>query len=186
VNFFFKFLRVCWDWVHLVGQPLTGLLYQSRMINDECGAVGGIRLGRGNRSTRRKPALSDTLPTTNATWTEMVSNPCRRGGKPATNRLSYGTAYELCYSLTMKSLLTIFWHKLTLHLGSREVMSKYGHCFKSEVGGIGQLQSRYNVVEWADVLMMMDRNLAWFFLTSLRECTTYQDPGVVSEGGQRL
>jgi hypothetical protein len=23
--------------------------------DDECGAVGGIRIGRGNRSTRRKP-----------------------------------------------------------------------------------------------------------------------------------
>jgi hypothetical protein len=25
------------------------------MIDDECGAVGGMRLGRGNRSTERKP-----------------------------------------------------------------------------------------------------------------------------------
>jgi hypothetical protein len=33
------------------------LLYQLRMIdNDDYGAVGGMRIGRGNRSTRRKPA----------------------------------------------------------------------------------------------------------------------------------
>jgi hypothetical protein len=38
------------------------LLYQPRMIDDDddddddCGAVGGMRIGRGNRSTRRKPA----------------------------------------------------------------------------------------------------------------------------------
>jgi hypothetical protein len=25
-----------------------GLLYQPRIIDDECGAVGGIRIGRGN------------------------------------------------------------------------------------------------------------------------------------------
>jgi hypothetical protein len=25
--------------------------------DDECGAVGGMRIGRGNRSIRRKPAL---------------------------------------------------------------------------------------------------------------------------------
>jgi hypothetical protein len=25
------------------------------MIDDECGAIGGLRIGRGNRSTRRKP-----------------------------------------------------------------------------------------------------------------------------------
>jgi hypothetical protein len=26
------------------------------MIDDECGAVGGMRIGRGNRSTQRKTA----------------------------------------------------------------------------------------------------------------------------------
>jgi hypothetical protein len=33
---------------------------------------------------------SDTLSTTNSTWLNTGSNPGRRGGKPATNRLSYG------------------------------------------------------------------------------------------------
>jgi hypothetical protein len=33
------------------------LLYQPQMIDDgDCGAFGGMRIGRGNRSTRRKPA----------------------------------------------------------------------------------------------------------------------------------
>jgi hypothetical protein len=45
----------------------TGLLYQPRMIDDaECGTVGGIRIGRGNRSTRRKaapvPLCSSQIP----------------------------------------------------------------------------------------------------------------------------
>jgi hypothetical protein len=35
---------------------------------------------------------SATLPTTNPTWTDPGANPARRGGKPATNRLSYGAA----------------------------------------------------------------------------------------------
>jgi hypothetical protein len=35
----------------------VGLLYQPRMMDDDdYGAVGGLRIGRGNRSTRRKPA----------------------------------------------------------------------------------------------------------------------------------
>jgi hypothetical protein len=35
----------------------TGLLYQPRMIGeDDCGEMGGIKISRGNRSTRRKPA----------------------------------------------------------------------------------------------------------------------------------
>jgi hypothetical protein len=51
-----------WDWVHLARLPLFGLLYQPRMIDDDddCGAIGGMRIGRGNRSA--------TLPTTNPTW----------------------------------------------------------------------------------------------------------------------
>jgi hypothetical protein len=40
----------------------TGLLYQPQMIDDECGAVGGIRIGRGNRSTRIKPAPVPLCP----------------------------------------------------------------------------------------------------------------------------
>jgi hypothetical protein len=37
--------------------PIVGLLYQPRIIDDDdYGAVGGMRVGRVNRSTRRKPA----------------------------------------------------------------------------------------------------------------------------------
>jgi hypothetical protein len=33
------------------------LLYQPLMIDDgDCGAIGGMKIGRGNLSTRRKPA----------------------------------------------------------------------------------------------------------------------------------
>jgi hypothetical protein len=35
----------------------TGILYQPQMIDDgDCGEIGGVKIGRGNRSTRRKPA----------------------------------------------------------------------------------------------------------------------------------
>jgi hypothetical protein len=51
--FFFSW---AWDWAHLLLRPLFGLLYQPQMIDDECGAVGGMRIGRGNRSTPNKPA----------------------------------------------------------------------------------------------------------------------------------
>jgi hypothetical protein len=61
--FFFKFLEVGWDWVHLVCQPLIGLLYQFWMIDDdECGKVGWMRIGRGNQSTQRKPAPVSLYP----------------------------------------------------------------------------------------------------------------------------
>jgi hypothetical protein len=63
VVFFIYFLGVGWDWVHLVRRPLIGLLYQLRMIDDEeCGAFGGKRIGRGNGITRRKLAPVPLCP----------------------------------------------------------------------------------------------------------------------------
>jgi hypothetical protein len=41
----------------------TGLLYQPQMIYDaDCGAIGGMKIGRGNRSTRRNPAPEPLRP----------------------------------------------------------------------------------------------------------------------------
>jgi hypothetical protein len=45
-----------------------------------------------NRSTRRKTCPNATLSTTNPTWIDPGSNPDLRGERPATNRLSHGTA----------------------------------------------------------------------------------------------
>jgi hypothetical protein len=52
-----------------------------------------MKLTGENRSTRRKPRPSATLFTTNPTWTYPGSNPGLRGERPATNRLSHGTAH---------------------------------------------------------------------------------------------
>jgi hypothetical protein len=54
--------------------------------NDE--ESGGM-IGRGNRSTQRKPSLVPLCPAQNP---HADANSGRRGGKPATNRLSYDTA----------------------------------------------------------------------------------------------
>jgi hypothetical protein len=49
-----------------------------------------------NEDWQGKPKYSEktcpraTLSTTNPTWPDPSSNPGRRGGRPATNRLSYG------------------------------------------------------------------------------------------------
>jgi hypothetical protein len=41
----------------------TGLLYQPQMIHDgDCGEIGGIKIGRGDRSTQRKPAPAPLCP----------------------------------------------------------------------------------------------------------------------------
>jgi hypothetical protein len=52
----------------LLCRPLTGLLYQFRTSDDddndddECGAIGGIKIGRGNRSTGKKPTPVPLCP----------------------------------------------------------------------------------------------------------------------------
>jgi hypothetical protein len=53
---------VGWDWVHLVRRLITGLLYQPRLIDDECGTVDGIKIGRGSRCTQRKPTPMPLCP----------------------------------------------------------------------------------------------------------------------------
>jgi hypothetical protein len=53
----------------------------------------GEMIGRENRRTRRKPAPIAALSTKNPTWC-LDANSGRRVGKPATKRLSYGTARQ--------------------------------------------------------------------------------------------
>jgi hypothetical protein len=47
----------------------------------------------GETEVAEKTCPSATLSTTNPVWPDPGSNPGRRGGKPATNRLSYGAAF---------------------------------------------------------------------------------------------
>jgi hypothetical protein len=51
-----------------------------------------MKLTEETRRTRGKTCPSATLSTTNPTWTDSGSNPVLRGGRPAANRLSHGTA----------------------------------------------------------------------------------------------
>jgi hypothetical protein len=49
-----------WGGTKSLGTAATSdLLYKPQMIDeDDCGAIGGMKIGRGNRSTRRKPCLN--------------------------------------------------------------------------------------------------------------------------------
>jgi hypothetical protein len=49
----------------------------------------------GKPKYSEKTYPSDTLSTTNPIWLDLGMNPGRRGGKPATNRLSYGASIAL-------------------------------------------------------------------------------------------
>jgi hypothetical protein len=65
--FFFYFLVVGWDWVHLVRLSLIGLFYPYQTIDVQCWAVGGMRICSENRSTRTKPAPEPLCPR-NLSW----------------------------------------------------------------------------------------------------------------------
>jgi hypothetical protein len=51
-----------------------------------------MKLTGENRSTRGKTYPSAILSTINSTWTDPGSNTGLRGERPASNRLSHGTA----------------------------------------------------------------------------------------------
>jgi hypothetical protein len=76
----------------------SGLLYKPPMIDEgDCGAIGGMKIGRGNRGTRRKPTPAPLCPPQIPHDQTRARTPDRSGGKPATNRLSYGAAYSALY-----------------------------------------------------------------------------------------
>jgi hypothetical protein len=97
---FFSFLLlVGWDLVPCTA-AISGLLCQPQMIGEgDYGAIGGMKIGGGNRSTRRKPAPAPLCPPKIPLDKTPRSNPGRSGGKPPTNRLSYGAAKPI---LTLK------------------------------------------------------------------------------------
>jgi hypothetical protein len=60
----------------------TCILYQPQVINDgDCVVIGGMKIGRDNRSTRRKPAPASLCPqqiphdlTRTQTWAAAVGS----------------------------------------------------------------------------------------------------------------
>jgi hypothetical protein len=95
--FFFLILRI------VGGGVQTGSTRHRGHLLSYCACPGwlwGWRTIRWNEDWQGKPKYSEktcpsaTFSTTNPTWPDPGSNPGRRGGKPATNRLSYGAAKE--------------------------------------------------------------------------------------------
>jgi hypothetical protein len=66
------------------------------MIN-ECTAFGGMTIGRGNPSTLKRNRPSATLSTIFPTWSDLASNPARRGVKQAINSLDQGPSFMRKY-----------------------------------------------------------------------------------------
>jgi hypothetical protein len=80
---------------------------------DDCGEADGMQIGRGNRSSQRKPVPAPLSSITKSHMTRPRLNPGRRSGKPATNCLSYGVAIWKSVILTVFFFLE-FYIKLTV------------------------------------------------------------------------
>jgi hypothetical protein len=61
---FLQLFFILWGGTKYLGTVATsGLLYKPQIIDEgDCGASGGMKIGRGNRSTRRKPAPAPLCP----------------------------------------------------------------------------------------------------------------------------
>jgi hypothetical protein len=91
--FYFIIRGVGWDWVHLVRRPLYSGPTVRDTEDDEWGAVRGMRTGGGNLSTRTKAKPAPLLlRPPKILWPDLGWNLGGRGGKPATNLLSYSKA----------------------------------------------------------------------------------------------
>jgi hypothetical protein len=66
-----------------------------------------MRIGREKQKYSAKTCTSATLSTVNPTWPDLGSNSCRRGGKPATNRLSYGATFLSAYLYSVSQKLPV-------------------------------------------------------------------------------
>jgi hypothetical protein len=81
------------------------------------GKFYGMKIGRRNRSTRRKPAPAPLSLPQIPLAIPGLENPGRRGGKPATNRLSYGAALALWICVLGHALETKYNQKSLLFVG---------------------------------------------------------------------
>jgi hypothetical protein len=123
---------VGWDCTHLVRRPLIDLLNHLKMMyDDKCGAVGGMRIGRVNRSTRRKPAPVPLCPPQiphdlTCAWTLAASVGSRRLTAWAMARPS-----SWCYkNLLSKNLFWVVWPRsvtseICLRLWSLDILVSF-------------------------------------------------------------
>jgi hypothetical protein len=92
----FFFNLVC-EAIGTAATPAWPIVPASGHSEDDCGEADGMYIGRGNRSSRRKPAPAPLLSITKSHISDPGLNPGRRSGKPATNRLSYGADHPTVF-----------------------------------------------------------------------------------------
>jgi hypothetical protein len=104
-----------------------------------------MQIGRVNRSFRRKPVSVPS--TTNPTWLDTGSNPDRRGGKPATNSLSYGASKKCVSYLYTKStyILKLLLNEVTAGIEALVSGNTFSYACVNEVFRLWP-QPRYDII----------------------------------------
>jgi hypothetical protein len=99
-----------------------------------------MKLTGENRRTRGKTRPSATLSITNTTWTDPGSNPGLRGGRPAVNRLSHGTATFKVLTSNTSTVSPLYTHS-TLQMLKCFLSAK--NCTQSDIVSVitGRIQS---------------------------------------------
>jgi hypothetical protein len=90
------------------------------------GEFGGMKIGRGNRSTRRKPVPAPLCPPQIPLDTTPGSNPGRRGRKPATNSLNYGATIRT-FRISVRSLVRIPYGRTDIYFCLNCMLSLFHH-----------------------------------------------------------
>jgi hypothetical protein len=93
-----RWTRAFFNWCSGGWSPIGSTRHCGHCDYDD-GEIGGT-IGRGNQITRRKPAPIPLCPP-QTPHAIRKANPTRRGGKPANNCLSYGTASHVGRELTV-------------------------------------------------------------------------------------
>jgi hypothetical protein len=147
------FIFCWWGGTKSLGTLATsGLLYKPQMIDeDDCGAIGGMKIGRGNRSTRRKPAPTPLCPPQIPHDKTRARTPDRLCGKPATNRLSYGAAYDITYIISLQFRTLIVFTSMTIKsitfrdLTPCTMVVHFGrqYCLHHHSGRVRQVSNQY-------------------------------------------
>jgi hypothetical protein len=129
LDFLLLLFLVRWDWVHLVLRPLLVLWYQPQMTDDgDCGAIGGMRICRGNRRTRRKPTPVPLCPPQiphDQTWARTRAAAEIRLKKVTSTVVHVGRVTQAGFSQSTSLSSAIFsFHRIVYHQESSEATER--------------------------------------------------------------
>jgi hypothetical protein len=127
--------------------------------DDECGAVDGMRIDRGNRSTRRRPAPVPFCPPQNPhdlTWARTRG---RRGGKLAIICLSCGMAFSFILQPSSSLRGTAPYHKRSF--GNRVTAVWCGESVAASFQKTGSSSGCWLSLYFQDVLYCSSNGDGW-------------------------